>query len=738
MSFKRKMTLGGYTQVKNDQIFTISDISRRCPQERLYAKTFLLNLPPFMTFLNPIFLWASAAVAIPIIVHLFNFRRPKKVLFSDISMVREVKRSVVKRLRLKQWLLLASRILAILALVFMFARPVWQNESAGGMVTGNSSVAIVIDNSYSMKAGNDKGSYWLQAQKLAGEILKSYTRNDEFLIMSSADLRINYNFSDQEAAVKELKKFQVRQNSLSLDELLSFGGEIFSRSGNPNKILYFLSDFQQSTVVPDSSLAGVPEGVYVKLVPLTTRKLKNAFVADNEVASRIIEKGRPVDMKLTVVNDANDPAKNLGLRAQIDKQSRPLATEDLEANGTKEVEFNLTPQKSGWQAGFIEIDDYPVEFDNRRFFSYYVPEKEKMLIVEEASSPHLRLIFSGGVLDQFDVTFASFRELSSVDLTPFKSIILVGLREISSGMQEKLTAHLKEGKSIMYFPGANINKSNINTFLSGLNIGVFGDELATETGQYASGVDLEHPVFDGVFVSEEQNRKFDAPKVYRHYSFTPVNAIVQNQILKLQNQDPVLVESQPEGGLFYTFTFFPSESWTDFTIRSSGFAILIQLARIMNQTKVVQQNQELGNYTFKRLKTKEKEQIRLVDKDGKEFFPAQNPDGGYMVLSFRNMEDIGLKEGNYDIMQGDKLLERISFNVPDSESRLAALNQNEMETFVKDRGLERTEVAPGVPGTFAAAIEYQKAGFPLWKYFLLLGLLFFLAEFLILQIKEKA
>ncbi|HHG83633.1 MAG TPA: hypothetical protein ENJ82_02690, partial [Bacteroidetes bacterium] len=157
-----------------------------------------------MIFTNPIFLWAGLAIIIPIIVHLFNFRRPKRVQFSDISLVREVKKSVVKRMRLRQLFLLLMRCLAILALVAVFANPVLRDENAV-VVSGHTSVAIVLDNSYSMQGGNDKGAYWQQGQQLAREIIGAYSRSDEFTVMTNDEPRLNYNFGEQQAAVKDLR-----------------------------------------------------------------------------------------------------------------------------------------------------------------------------------------------------------------------------------------------------------------------------------------------------------------------------------------------------------------------------------------------------------------------------------------------------------------------------------------------------------------------------------------------------
>lgn len=685
-----------------------------------------------MTFLNPIFLWASFAIAIPIIVHLFNFRRPKRVRFSDISLVKEVRKSVVKRLRLRQWLLLLARCLAILALVFVFANPVRKSEGAV-QSQGSSSIAIMLDNSYSMQGGNDKGSYWLQAQKAGAEIIKAYGRSDEFLIMSSHEPLVNYNFGEQQAALKTLKGISIQQNSRSLPEILSQVEDIFANASFEKKTFYFISDFQKSTILPDTGFSLSAQSNFdINLIPLTTRQLKNAYVADHSVTSQIVEVGKPVEIDLNLINDAKDALKNIGLRVINGNEIRPVATEDMEPEATKIIKVNLTPEQPGWQSGYIELDDSPVDFDNRRYFSFYVPEREKMLVVEENPIPNLRIMFGGDLLGQFDTKFVSFRDFGEENLDDYKSIMLVGLTDISTGMQEKLQAHLEEGKSILYFPGETLG-AGVNRMYSAFELGTF-DKLQTNLeGDFAAGVDLEHPIFDGVFVGKRERKNFDAPLVYKHHSYRPTNGIIQNVILRLGNQDPILIESRPKGGLFYTFTFLPKEDWTDFTIKGVGLSMMVQLARLMNQTQKAQQNLDLGTTAYKRVKTQEKDVVKMVAQDSTEFIPEQFVQSGYIVLKFDRQN---LKEGNYDLYQNDKLLEKISFNVPDAESRLYSLPEQELKEFLAATGMENLNVTTAVEGGFAEEIQLRNQGLPLWKYFLIAGIVFLLLEF-VLQITAK-
>ena len=76
-----------------------------------------------MTYQNPHLLYALFAIAIPIIIHLFNFRKHKTIYFSSIRFLKEIKEENKKKSKLKNILILLSRILAIAFLVLAFSKP---------------------------------------------------------------------------------------------------------------------------------------------------------------------------------------------------------------------------------------------------------------------------------------------------------------------------------------------------------------------------------------------------------------------------------------------------------------------------------------------------------------------------------------------------------------------------------------------------------------------------------------
>ena len=685
-----------------------------------------------MTFLNPFALWGLLALAVPIILHFFNLQRPRQILFSNVAFVREVKKTVVKRIKFKQWLLLLSRLLALAAIVLAFTNPVLVNND-NPLLKGNRSVVLVIDNSSSMSAGNERGAYFPQAISQARNIIRAYTPEDEFLVMTTSDLSFNSNFSNQEEAIETLRKLTLKQNIRSHTEILSMQEDIFSRSTNMLQELYFLSDFQKATVMTDSvQPSSQDSNRLVKYLPFATRPQRNVYLRSHELKSQVIEKDKPVEMSMVLVNDGGTAIKDLSVRVLMEGKVVAINNKSLASQSEEELSLSFTPQNSGWLGGHIELDDNPVDFDNNRYFTLYVPEKEKVLIVEGENSRNVRILYES-VFESFDVTFISYRNLSNQDLSEYRSLIFLGAEDISTGLASRLKEYLSGGGSMMFFPGSDLNLSRINTFLQGLQVGTFAPVINVQDGTLASVVELQHPIFDGIYEKGQQNREFDAPLILKYHPLTLNNSLVHNRIISLENQSPLLVESTIGKGKMYIFTVFPSKEWTDLHLKTVFTPLMFRATQLMNQTQLVQSEQEIGFFHPKIVRSGNQAKIDLVDSEGKASTPARTIRGGTTTLIFDDME---LEEGIYDIVQENELLEKIAFNISDLESKLDYVSSDELDEVLEQKGFGIIETFPPVTQAIEEKIKVEKEGFPLWKYFVIAGLLFLLAEVLILKMKD--
>ena len=137
-----------------------------------------------MKFLFPTFLFALFTIAIPILIHLFNFRRYKTVYFSNVGFLKNIKKESKKKSKIKQLLLLIARILTIIFLVFAFAQP-YIPSNKDVQKKANQTVAIYIDNSFSMNALSEQGQLLELARNKAVEIVLAYPAGTKFRLFTN-------------------------------------------------------------------------------------------------------------------------------------------------------------------------------------------------------------------------------------------------------------------------------------------------------------------------------------------------------------------------------------------------------------------------------------------------------------------------------------------------------------------------------------------------------------------------
>ena len=111
-----------------------------------------------MTFLNPFVLIGLAAAAIPVLLHLLNLRKLKTIEFSTLRFLKELQKTKIRRLKLRQIILLILRTLIVVFTVLAFSRPAIKSTLPGLGTHAKTSVIILLDNSFSMDASDEGGN----------------------------------------------------------------------------------------------------------------------------------------------------------------------------------------------------------------------------------------------------------------------------------------------------------------------------------------------------------------------------------------------------------------------------------------------------------------------------------------------------------------------------------------------------------------------------------------------------
>ena len=209
-----------------------------------------------MFFIRPEFLYGLIALLIPVIIHLFNFRRHRKLYFSDISRLKNITTHTRKHQKLKHLIVLLMRILAIVFIVLALSGPeLKKDEPATSYRTRT--VALYVDNSFSMMAEGNNGRLFENARQDAIQIIEHSTDNTNFIVISNNNNGQLNRVLGKETAVSELEKLEITSDSKKLSQVMDTRNRVLQNSELQNCDTYIFSDFQANssdiTSFPDDS-----------------------------------------------------------------------------------------------------------------------------------------------------------------------------------------------------------------------------------------------------------------------------------------------------------------------------------------------------------------------------------------------------------------------------------------------------------------------------------------------------
>lgn len=699
-----------------------------------------------MSFLNPLVLLGLAAAAIPLIIHLFNFRRPRRIDFSSLEFVRELQKSTMQRVRLKQWLLLLLRTLAIAMLVLAFARP----TLTGGLATvfggdGSSAVAVVFDNSASMELRDADGAYLDQAKALAQAIADQIEPGDELhLFTTTASQGEAERHPSRASAHESIAQLDVGTKARPAREVLNDAASALASAQQVNREIYFISDLQRRTLGDTLSL-DIPSDVRLMVLPVGHREHGNVAIEEVRVDSRIVEAGSPVRISVVARNFGDQAISDYSISLYLGDERVAQAPVDLQPGISTEVSLVVTPQAHGWLGGRVEGEDDDFPRDNVRFFTLQVPDRRNVLLVggSEADVRYLRLALSTGHSSGaafFELEQVTGGSISSVlsRLGQFDAVVLAGAAPTATGELAALREYVEGGGGIFITPGSQAGPSELSAVLQALGGGtVRGTTGTAGSDQAVAGVDrvdAEHPVFEGVFESSagDDALRVESPRILRSVLYDPSSGTEQT-LMRLTNASPFLQEIRSGRGIVMLLTVAADPTWSDLPVRGIFVPLVFRTLQYLSATDAVQGEDVTAGATAElRLAGRTGQvPIRIVSPFGEEVIPDQRVVPGAVLLQLPASLDI---PGIYDVLEGERLVRRLAVNVDPVESDLAPIaagdlrRQLEEETDASIRVLDVPRDGSEAP---AQAIQAQRTGVELWNVFLLLALLFLVSEMIV-------
>ncbi len=683
-----------------------------------------------MKFLYPYFLFALLAVAIPLVIHFFNFKRYKTIYFSNVNFLKAVKKDSHKKTQIKQILILSFRILAISSLVFTFSQP-YQPLTDREMQSGRQAVAIYIDNSFSMRLEGEKGILLEQARNKAVEIAASYRPGTRFLLLTNDFLPQHRYFLDKEQLTLQLGELKVSPNAAGFEPIVNFARQQLATTGKRyDKTLYVLSDFQKNNY--DFSSLQSDTTMWTFLMPFTPGKINNLFIDSCwfDLPGRKINQAEKLFVR--VVNSSGEDYQNIPLRLQINDSLKAISNMNIGAGEEQVVEMAFTNNTAGFQYGMVELDDYPLVYDNSYFFAFDVKRKVDVLgIFEEGdrAAAYFRALFSGDDFVNYNEAGANSIQVSQI--RDAQCVFLVNLESVSSGLLNELVRFVENGGALAVFPAGNADPTSYNQFFSAFQANtISGKDTAA---MYLSEINYNDILFRNVFTKKE-NRP-DLPALKNTFGFTKKSGVPETVLMAFRNGQPAMSVRTFGNGKLYSFAFpadLKNSSFLKHVIfvpsvynvainslsgQPVSYLIELQNLLLLSHSRL---SGAIGQLVFQKRDTKD------------EFLPTVKPLGDRALQI-----DIGgfvRAAGHYNLLNNSQIIEAVAYNYKRNESTPEFYAAEEIRTLISERNLEQFMLIDDTGQNFQETLSGLNNGKQLWPYFLALMFLFILLESLVIRL----
>lgn len=532
-----------------------------------------------MSFLSPLFLIAVSAVGLPLLIHLLNLRRPQKVKFSTLSFFNELQKTTIRKIRIKRYLLLLLRLLAIACLALVLARPFLPPGLGSGNSQAPSINAILIDNSISMERIGEQGPLFEQAKEIIRSIEESSKDSDRFILQVTNGEAQYSTIIGHSQILRRVDELEVSKSGNYTRARLASLQQVLKDVPYENKRIFVVSDGQASQFSEEFDFEE-EQGVSATFINLENVETQNTAITGIESSTNMIGAGLPVNVSVSVQNKSDVPVANQFVSVEFGEQLVGQYSLSLEADASETFTFEVLPTEVGANNGKVIIEGDEFTSDNEYYFTIEVPETRKILWVTEervasemVNYTEVLLQASGENDAQLSYQQSDTEILGTNEIGQFEAIILDGLTTIPEFAFSNLLDFVQAGKGIVFFPSEEGDIMNYNEFFRQFNVGRFAG-ISGEYGSFQSVASVneiqeDHPVFTGLFEREEQeDLRVANPDVYYYFKLQPSTSPGGFNILTLNNNDPLIREKRFGDGRLIIAAIGNTPGWSNFAVKS--------------------------------------------------------------------------------------------------------------------------------------------------------------------------
>ena len=665
-----------------------------------------------MKFLHPNFLWALLFIAVPLIIHLFYFRRYKRILFSNTKFLTEIKEEQATKNKLKHLLVLLARMLAVLFLVLAFAQPFISSNKIGD--SSEKLISVYLDNSFSMQTEGLGYLLFDEAKTTAQKLIEAYADNNKFQILSN-DFEAKHQRIIGKAEALNLLS-QIKVSAASQDKDLVFEKQKnATKKFEGNRIFYQLSDFQLNNALPTSD-----EEAHLNLINFEASTIRNVSIQEVwfDAPMQLLGQNKKVLVK---ISNQSEEEQNGSYQLSLNGVAKSIGNYTIRPNDYIIDTLQFTITQEGWNKGKVSINDYPLTFDDNYFFTFFVEKAMDVYCIYEANGERFpKAVFDGNTQVSYSSSAAGNVDYAKIEAQDL--VLISNLKSISSGLSDALMKYVKGGGQLFFIPNNEGSIASYNQFFASVELGTFSQRI--KEARTVSSINLQHDLLNDIFDETPTNMVLPIVNEYFTLNTTPK----QTSIMAFADGTNYLSSSSYGNGHVYILCSALGEAYTNFS-QQAIFAPISHKMAILGaagapNSFTIEAN---TNIVLKDL-PKNPESLFRLKKDEQEMIPQKSIYDGRVNLSLPGNQ---LEATYYEVSADDEDYKaEIALNYDRKESDLTFYSYEDLkENFVNSNVSVLTNNLAEINDN----VKQLEDGQSFWKLCIILALLFLAIEILLLR-----
>ncbi len=694
-----------------------------------------------MNFLNSAILAGLVAAIAPLLIHLLNRRRVKTIEFPSIMFLRDLRKTRMRRLQLRRWLLLAIRTLMVILIVMAFARPALKGGVFAGLGSRARTTAVVaLDQSASMALETANGSAFERAQNRVDSIFQLLGEGDDAIALpftgeppvasqvSSDFARLNRQFDEME----------VTTGNTDASQALNVAMATLRDVANLNREIYLLTDLRRGgfteTVVPEAPPDDAAVTVYV--LDVSEEGGFDLGVADVAVGDELVQVATPFAITADVVNYTDRPVDRLLVSLFVD--GRRVAQEEtaLDANGQSTVSFQTTVESAGIHSGFVEVSADDNALNNRRHFAITVPDEVKVLLASDYPSSRAASRLALAPIPQTQgrirITEADTDDLLGENLFEYDCAIIPEWRTPDAAVVDNLLRYIRAGGGAFIAPSIDADTTAWNSLIAtpyfGLRLGENPAMPDPERYFLWDDIDWNHPIWS--VYRDVRRERF--PEIRWFSIYRTEGEPTSQSIVNFSGGRQSISEVRLEKGKLLALWSPLNAPYSDLTLRSPFVPLMHRMVEYLSTDLSERRSDYLVGETIER----EAVASLVPDDDVQLLTPTglvERPTVEFTGRGARIRIGSRTETGVYTLTRNDEPFDGFSVNVDPAEFDMETIDAGELERRWAGYNLimvDRDEELESVVGQTRYGTEVRSAF--LW---MVMGL--FLLEMLIAGARKR-